>query len=165
MAARDCFYVSRVAADERNNAALEPALPLSELREYIDRLHGKGAADALTLNHALKPFHPSYFDGSGPRYSFRHEWCPAAFAIGAAPSPFCPQPLPARVEPVIRPDALVRFFTRPCESFFTERLGVRFIGAEQSLEDIEPMVLDELEKWKIRNVLLEATLEIGRAHV
>lgn len=163
LAARDCLYISRVAADERSNAALEPAVPLSELREYIDRCHGEGSAAALTVRHALKPFHPSYFDGSGARFSFRGEWCPAAEAMGAAPSPFCPAPLAQRPEPVIRPDDLVRFFQRPCETFFSARLEVRFDKVEESVEDIEPLELGTLEGWSLRRDLLEASLS-GREH-
>ena len=159
IAARDCLYISRVAADERSDAPREPAVPVSELREYIERLHGEEAAAALTLKHALKPFDPSYFDGSCERYSFRGEWCPAARAIGSAPVGFCPQPLQPKPgdEPAIRPDALARFFTRPCESFFNERLGVRFPEAGETLEDVEPMALDELSKWKVRSTLLAAS--------
>ena len=158
MAARDCLYISRVAADERSDAPCEPAVPVSELREYIDRLHGKDAAQALTMKHALKPFDPSYFDGSGRRYSFRGEWCPAARAIGSPPMRFCPQPLQPRAETVILPEALTRFFTHPCESFFTERLVVRFPQVGETLEDVEPMELDALAKWKARNTLLEDAL-------
>jgi exodeoxyribonuclease V gamma subunit len=159
MAASDCLYISRIAADERSDARREPAVPVSELREYIDRLHGEDAAKSLTLKHALKPFDPSYFNRGGARYSFRGEWCPAASAIGSVRGPFCPQPLATRVDTVVRPEDLARFFSRPCESFFTERLDVRFPEVDASLEDIEPMELNALAKWKLRDELLEASLE------
>ncbi|MBK8992378.1 MAG: exodeoxyribonuclease V subunit gamma [Gammaproteobacteria bacterium] len=67
LSARDCFYISYVARDERSNEARERAVPVSELRDYIDR-HWAAAPDdspasaALTRRHRLKPFHPAYFE-------------------------------------------------------------------------------------------------------
>lgn len=165
LSARDCFYISYVARDERSNEARERAVPVSELRDYIDR-HWAAAPDdspasaALTRRHRLKPFHPAYFEAGGTLFSYRHEWLPAARA-GAAPLPFCPEALPGRaVEELALPE-LLRFFRNPCQGFFNIRLGVRFGEAEEMATDNEPFALDGLTAWALRDEMLATALAGG----
>ncbi|MFM7275179.1 MAG: exodeoxyribonuclease V subunit gamma, partial [Gammaproteobacteria bacterium] len=74
VAARDCLYLSRVAKDQRNDEAQEPALPLAELRDCVDLRCGEGTSERLTRKHPLMPFDPLAFDPANPQRSFRQEW-------------------------------------------------------------------------------------------
>ena len=165
LSARDCLYLSYVARDERSNDEREPALPVCELRDYIDRhwtaADGSGpAAASLTRRHCLKPFHAGYFEPGGALFSYRHEWLPAARA-GATPVPFCPAPLPELALEELTLAELLRFFRNPCQGFFNVRLGVRFEEAEDMAADSEPFALDALAAWALRDELLATALEGG----
>ena len=163
LSARDCFYVSYVARDERSNDAREPAVPVCELRDYVDR-HWRASAGAataaLTRCHPLKAFSPEYFRPGAALFSYRHEWLPAARA-GAAPAAFCPAPLPARAITGLALGELLQFFRNPCQGFFSARLGVRFAAAEEMAADEEPFALDGLGAWELRDELLAAALAGG----
>lgn len=169
LSARDCLYISYVARDERSNEQREPAVPVCELRDYIDRhwaatQDGAGAGAALTRSHRLKPFHAAYFEPGGALFSYRHEWLPAARAE-AAPAPFCPEPLPACAIAELTLAELLRFFRNPCQEFFSTRLGVRFEEAEEMAADSEPFALDGLAAWALRDELLATALAGGDAEV
>ncbi|MBK8991713.1 MAG: exodeoxyribonuclease V subunit gamma, partial [Gammaproteobacteria bacterium] len=169
LSARDCLYISYVARDERSNEQREPAVPVCELRDYIDRhwgatQDGAGAGAALTRSHRLKPFHAAYFEPGGALFSYRHEWLPAARAE-AAPAPFCPEPLPACAIAELTLAELLRFFRNPCQEFFNTRLGVRFEEAEEMAADSEPFALDGLAAWALRDELLATALAGGDAEV
>ncbi len=167
LSARDCLYISYVARDERSNEQREPAVPVCELRDYIDRhwaatQDGAAAGAALTRSHRLKPFHAAYFEPGGALFSYRHEWLPAARAE-AAPAPFCPAPLPACAIAELTLADLLRFFRNPCQEFFNTRLGVRFEEAEEMAADSEPFALDGLAAWALRDELLATALAGGDA--
>ncbi len=165
LSARDCLYISHVARDERSNEEREPAIPVCELRDYIDRHWAAAdtaspAAAVLTRRHRLKPFHAGYFEPGGALFSYRHEWLPAARGE-AAPAPFCPAPLPARAIAALTLAELLRFFRNPCQGFFHARLGVRFEEAEEMAADSEPFALDGLAAWALRDELLATALAGG----
>ena len=162
LSARDCLYLSWVARDERSDEAREAALPMSELRDYIDQhwhrtACGRDASAALTRQHRLKPFDAAYFCGDATLFSYRHEWLPAARAE-AAPEAFCPEPLPPRTIEELPFAELLRFFRNPCQGFFSGRLGIRFEEAEAMAEDCEPLGVDGLGAYALRDALLEAAL-------
>ncbi len=162
LSARDCLYISRVARDERGNAEREPALPLSELRNYLDAWwlaaeDGRAASTVLTREHRLKPFDRAYFEKDGTLWSFRSEWLPAA-GEPAAPEDFCTQPLPAPALTELALDALLAFMRSPCRGFLEQRLGVRFAHSDEADADEEPLALDTLERWQLREALIGTKL-------
>ena len=165
LSARDCLYISRVARDERSNAALEPSLPLAELRDYLDAHwhHGEGArpaSAALTREHRLKPFDRAYFAPGHALASFRAEWLPAATGAAGATA-FCAAPLPAPLQEPgedLALDAVLGFFRNPCRGFLEQRLGVRFARVGEASEDQEPVTVDHLAQWQLRERLATAVL-------
>ncbi len=157
IAARDCLYISHVARDERSNAAREPALPLSELRDYLDRHWSPGAADALTRRHHLKPFNAGYFRPDSGMFSYRREWLPAARPCRQQLR-FCTEALAPLPEAALALDALARFYRNPCRAFFNERFGVRFAEPGEVGQDCEPFALDALQAHAIKGELVQAAL-------
>lgn len=164
LSAREHLYLSCIGRDEQGNGAREPALPVQELRDYLDRFwlpaaDGRAASARLLREHRLKPFHPDYFGADGPLHSYRHEWLPAARGDGAA-QPFCAEPLPPRpgagAELALR--ELLRFYRNPCAGFFEQRFGVRFTEPEDVAEDREPLQFGGLERWGARRTLVELAL-------
>jgi len=164
MSARDCLYISHVARDERSNDEREAALPVNELRDYIDRHWERGngegsdglASASLTRNHRLAPFHADYFTAD-KLFSYRHEWLAAARAGNEATS-FCAEPLPPLPRDALSLGELLQFFLNPCQGFLSQRLGIHFERLEEGSEDCEPLVLDGLEGYALRSALLDAEL-------
>lgn len=158
LAARECLYISRVARDERSDAAREAAVPVSELRDYLDAHHGAGTAERLTRRHHLKPFHEDYFRPDAALPSYRAEWVPAVQpGSGVAPR-FCAEPLPRVAAGPLALVSLENFFRNPCKGFFTGRFDVRFAEADNPAEDSEPLALDILQKHALKHELAEAAL-------
>lgn len=167
LSARDHLYISRVARDERNDSRREPALPLSELRNYIDDWwrpadDGRPASATLTREHRLKPFDRAYFEEGGLLSSFRSEWLPAAHERSSA-GIFCAQPLPTPAIDELALDTLLAFMRNPCRGFLEQRLGVRLGYGEELDADEEPLALDTLEQWQLREALLNTVLAGGSA--
>lgn len=159
VAARDCLYLSRVAKDQRSDESQEPALPLAELRDYIDLRVGAGTAMRLTRQHPLMPFDPRAFDAGNPQRSFRREWLPARDALGTLrEESFGREALPARALPAPRLEELLAFWRNPARALLVERWGVRLDDAEASPEDREPLELDPLEKHQLKEEILEGLL-------
>lgn len=165
LSARDCLYISRVARDERSNTPLEPALPVAELRDYIDA-HWRVADDSrpasrlLTREHRLKPFDRSYFQAGQPLQSFRHEWLPALAGTGGYTT-FCERPLTKPAVGEVGLATLLAFFRNPCGGFLGQRLGVRFASIDEAPRDEEPIALDSLVSWQLREQLIGTALGDG----
>jgi exodeoxyribonuclease V gamma subunit len=158
LAARDCLYISRVARDERSDAAREAAMPVSELRDYLDAHHGEDTAKRLTRRHHLKPFHPDYFRPEAPLPSYREEWVPAVQPGNGAAPRFCAEPLPPVAAGPLALTSLESFFRNPCRGFFAGRFEVRFAEANNPAEDCEPIELDHLQLHALKRELAEAAL-------
>ncbi|MBP8926870.1 MAG: exodeoxyribonuclease V subunit gamma, partial [Pseudomonadales bacterium] len=162
IAARECLYISHVARDERSNARREPALPLSELRDYVDTHWSKDATGSLTRSHHLKPFNARYFEPGGELFSYRREWLPAA-RPGARAAGFdgaTLAPLPAAALTV---DELTRFYRNPCRAFFVERFGVRFHEPGDVAQDCEPLALDTLQEHGLKRELVNTAFASAEA--
>ena len=81
LAARDVFHLSYVGRSLRDNAALPPATPVSELVDYLApaiACDERDARDRLIVSHPLQPFSPDAFDASDPkRQSFDEPYAEA----------------------------------------------------------------------------------------
>jgi exodeoxyribonuclease V gamma subunit len=164
VAARDCLYLSRVAKDQRSDELQEPALPLAELGDYIDRRCGKDTVKRLTRQHPLMPFDPRAFDATNPQPSFRREWLPARDALGKRQGAvFGREALPPRAGSTPRLDELLAFWRNPARALLAERWGIRLDEGKASPEDREPLTLDALEKHRLREELLAGLVGEGES--
>lgn len=162
VAARECLYLSRVARDPRKDEAQEPALPLAELRDCIDRRCGEGTSERLTRQHPLMPFDPRAFDARNPQQSFRHEWLPARHALGTTrESGFVRETLPSRPLGKPRIQELLAFWRNPVRSLLRERWGIWLEEGDRLPEDSEPLALDALELHRLKDELLRGMLGGG----
>ncbi len=176
LAAQETLYISYVGRSIQDNSEKVPSVLVSELLEYaaqgycVEGDEGLTSADSaanlirsLTYTHPLVPFSPDAFRGKQP--SFAREWLPAARGEGDAVAPFMSGSLDESwLEPVdgvltVELAELQRFWRLPVQYFFNRRLKIWFEGQADALDDFEPFALDNLDRFRLRQSLLETMLE------
>ncbi len=158
-AAGDVFYLSYGGSDARDGSVREPSPVIAELLDAIERMHGEPVRDQLCVQHPLQPFSPRAF-GAGDdggieprRFSYRKEWAmPAAAAVQANEPPFVTAPLAMDAPELLElPDrnALQAFFANPAKAWLQDRLGLRLITREETVDDREPQGRDALRRYAV----------------
>lgn len=158
LAVRERLYISWVGRSIRDNTERPPSVLVGQLRDHLAsawRLAGNGdLLHALTTEHPLQPFSRRYFSGSGPLFSYVHEWAASHRAPVAQP---LEQPLGAYLaDAALNLEKLQRFLRDPVKHFFTVRLKVHLDETEQAELDSEPFALDGLQRHQIQQALLQA---------
>jgi len=164
LAAQENLLIFYRGQDDQRQKQYPPALPVCELRDYIqDHYQMEDTSELLsqlTCRHLLHPYSPEcYGSGAcGGLFSFNPYYHPVAVKLAKkelpAVKPFAgdiPEsgfPLPQRRKtPVLQLSELIRFFQNSSEAFLIQTLG--FPGAEWTQRkhaDLEPVELNELEK-------------------
>ncbi len=155
-------------------------------RSFPQTPSGLSPSDSMTTEHPLQPFSPNNFrpDLPSPRAPFaRRAWSfdgrllqgsRALLQGGAQPPAFFPTQAPTGITAVSQPAAtpdgterereeiplteLVRFFKNPTRYLLQRRLKVDLAEYGSQMSDREPVALDTLERWSIRNELLQSRL-------
>jgi exodeoxyribonuclease V gamma subunit len=144
---------------------------------------GESPSDSMARSHPLQPFSPRNFKPDLPSsrpprtprpWSFDNRLLQGARALrrgGVEPPVFFPTPAPTGGRVTIEPDSgtdggerdleeipldeLVRFFKNPTRYLLQRRLKVNLAEYGTQVQDREPVALDELERWSIRDELLK----------
>jgi exodeoxyribonuclease V gamma subunit len=165
-------YVGRSAV---HNKELPPSVVVNELLDYLSQAfvfpEAKSAKQFLLTEHPLHAFSPRYFSASGANdgfFSFSEANAEASRSISArrAPAmpPFITEALP-QIEELNRNlelRELIDFWGNPSRYFVRRRLGLTLRKTGDCLNDNEPFQLDNLEKYLIKQELLEEELEAGQ---
>ncbi len=161
-AAGDVFYLSYGGSDARDGSVREPSPVIAELLDAVERMHGEHVRERLCVQHPLQPFSPRAF-GAGDdggveprRFSYRKEWAmPAAAAVQANEQPFVSAPLAMDAVEFEPPDrnALQAFFANPAKAWLQDRLGLRLVTREETLDDREPQGRDALRRYDVIKAL------------
>jgi exodeoxyribonuclease V gamma subunit len=165
---------------------------VSQLRDEIDLLWGKGTAGRLTTVHPLQPFSRAYFEAGSGLLTYAKEWRAAQskLPVGAdsdrdgspettprsetAPTKAWIDLLPplesANGVPVITLTQLARFLRKPVGAFFRERLQVHLEGERSELHDEELFGLAGLDLYQLidhelQHVPTELSADTLPAHV
>ena len=158
LSARQVLYVSWSGRSVRDNSEQPPSVLVSQLRDEIDLLWGKGTAQTLTRVHPLQPFSRAYFEEGSGLQTYAQEWRAAQHASPRcarddqdSPGPWRLPPLPAAngQAPVITLAQLARFVRQPVAAFFRERLQVHLDGERSELHDEERFSLDGLHLYQL----------------
>jgi exodeoxyribonuclease V gamma subunit len=90
LSARQVLYVSWSGRSVRDNSAQPPSVLVTQLRDEIDLLWGKGTAKRLTTEHPLQPFSRAYFEVGSGLQTYAKEWRAAQTTnptpVGARPA-------------------------------------------------------------------------------
>ncbi len=161
LSAEENLYISWIGRSIRDNSERPPSVLVSQLRDFLAQrwtLANDCLLSALTVNHPLQPFSPSYVEGdaNSPLFTYVKEW-------------FQPKEQPPDMPQVIAPLArftlttltLAGFLRTPVKSFCRESLQVQFALPSLDLDDHETFILDGLDQYHYRALLL-SVLEPGR---
>jgi len=170
LSARDLLYISYIGQSVRNNSEIPPSVLVSELLDTVQRsflFSGDESAERrLVTLHRLQAFHPAYFCKESPLFSYSQDNFHALghFAsAGGDVRPFIDAPLaePSAEYKTVSLERLIRFYENPAAFFLAERLGIRFGNAKLPLEEREPFSVGALERYFIRQELLDEELKGG----
>ena len=174
LSARKAFLVTYTGRELREDSNIPPSVAVSELVDYLAR---RFADDEVALRHPLQPFNRKYFDaadepitGSHSRevhFSYSGPMALAAAAVRdrAASTAREPRlhgtlPPPERTESEVELAELIRFAAHPAKHFAQTRLGLRLeIEAEDPAKDEEPLELNYLEQWQLKDGLFDLLRE------
>lgn len=168
LSARDVLYLSYVGQSVRDNTPLPPSVLVSELLDAVERgfefPDGEDAASRLVVRHRLQGFSPVYFTADSKLFSYSADNFRAlAGRDSVTERPFIEEPLDdlADEERTVTLEDLARFFANPAAYFLERRLGLKPSVAHQPLEEREPFEAAGLERYAMRQDLLEVLLEHG----
>ena len=171
LSARECFYVSYLGQNVQTNETVPPSVVVQELLDTMDEANGdsvgceestRGEDGGRVVRHRLQSFSPEYFrtDRAAHQLSSysRDAYDSAQALIGERRNRrafLSSELMPPAVEEVISLDDFVRFFEKPTRAFLQRRLGL-YLGSDvEILQTREPVDLDDLERWKIGDVILQ----------
>jgi exodeoxyribonuclease V gamma subunit len=172
LAARRKLVVLYSGRDPRTNEKKPPCVPIGELKDLVDQSFvvpatTKSAGAWMTAEHPLlavspRNFLPEHRTASGEllALSFDRRLLSAARARREKLPPPAFFAMPVQRAEADEPtevtlDELERFFKHPIEHFVQRQLKIRLSDEGGSVPDREPIELDGLERWKLRNALLE----------
>ena len=162
LAAREHLIVTWQGPSPSEERGVEPAAPVAELVASVRALVPAGAE--VVVQHALQPFSPANF-APERAWSFDRRYARGARATLAprtAPAAHWPVPCPPEAHATpsgdTELDALVELVRRPARWFCRRRLGFTLAERHDLEPDREPIELDNLEKWQLRNTLLDQAL-------
>ena len=167
LSARDRLIICYTGRGARDHRVQPPAVPVDELLDVIDCTapageNGKPARERVVVRHPLQPFSPGLFEGGGRSFDERQlraarRWIKARQGQVEVPGIFAgagPLELPADLEREVDVDRLARFFQHPIQALLQRRLQIWLPEGEDPVADREPMELDGLEQWAVRDQLL-----------
>lgn len=192
LSARQVLYVSWSGRSVRDNSEQPPSVLVSQLRDEIDLLWGKGTAGRLTTEHPLQAFSRTYFEEDSGLQTYAKEWRAAqsAYPAGVVSDREALAEKPSRSEtaltgssvdllpplesaqgvPVITLIQLTRFLRKPVGGFFRERLQVHLEDERSELHDEELFGLAGLDLYQLidhelQHVPTELSADTLPAHV
>lgn len=163
LSARDSLYISWVGRSVRDNTDQPPSVLVAQLRELLanhwqlaDGRSGKELLSHLDTVYPLQPFSRRYFDGSG-LFTYAREWREIHRDITAEDEEMAPWS-PDEAIPLT---LLGRFLRHPVNTFFADRLGVRFIDELEEAPEQEPFSFDQLQQFQLGQSLIDTVVAEG----
>jgi exodeoxyribonuclease V gamma subunit len=175
LSAQEKLIISYVGRSAIHNKEVSPSVVVNELLDYLDQAfvfpQGKSARGFARTEHPLHAFSPRYF--LAPRaderlFSYSEANAEASRSINATQATemprFITEALPQIEESTrnLELRELVEFWGNPSKYFVKRRLGLTLRKTDDCLSDSEPFELNHLEKYLIKQELLEEALEAGQ---
>jgi len=167
LSARQHLHISYVGQSAKDGSEIPPAVPVSELLEYLRRGYalrdggGMDLAALLVTRHRLQPFSPDYFALAGPLFSFDPGLQAAVIASSQGrtpPPPFLAAPLaPTETGPLLVSD-LLRCFANPSRFFLERRLGLTLRSLRSAAVEREPFAVAGLDAYGLQQQLTRLLL-------
>jgi exodeoxyribonuclease V gamma subunit len=163
LAARDRLVLSYVGRSQKDNAERAASVVLDAFLDAAERHWGPEARRRLVVQHRLQPFAEDYFRPDGPLHSYAVQHRVRRAEQGRDAQPFLdgdPLPLPDGDGPLeVTLHALVDAWTNPSRFVLRQRLRLSLDLDESALTDDEPVTLDSLQAFNVRQTVLEGLLD------
>lgn len=151
LSARQYLYISYVGQSAKDNSRMPPSALVDELLDYIEAgaEWPEEVRSKLVTKQPLQGFSRKYEMGDERLYSYLN-----------TPVEETPVTKQGKVmEPVVKDevslDELVRFFKNPFKEYYNKVLGIYYHDEQVLLSDTEIFHLDNLQKWNLKNELLQ----------
>jgi exodeoxyribonuclease V gamma subunit len=167
VSAQDVLYLSYTGQDVRSGDALPPSTLIGELLEFLHHFHFPMLSAAelrrqIVTEQPMQPFSPRYLEPPGSRaaarvFTFDRGWLAAAEAMGGprtAAVAFADGSTLAQSPPeLVELRALQKFFEHPARFFLRDVLQIPLEPPADRLADEEPLALDSLSEYQLRQRL------------
>lgn len=163
LSARDALMIFYVGQSIRDNSEKPPSVVV---RELLETLGGRAAAERLLVRQPLQPFSHRYFAGDPELFTYSEE---AAVAVAGAPgalvrvaggAPPLPAPDDLRMPDL---DTLAEFYRHPARFWVRRRLNAAIDERPPPPDDVEPMELDSLDAHILRERIAASLEATGKA--
>ncbi len=162
LSAQSHIYFSYVGQSDRQDTEFPPSVVLREFMDYLEEYHGLKSEDLVT-EHRLQAFSPKYFQGEKWfSYSQTQQQIAQQLQNGdEVPASFLDENLPEPPEDwkQLSITDLVSFYQHPAKYLLKNRLGIYLREDEVPVEDREPFALEKLDKYHVKQDLLEHFLQ------
>ncbi len=165
LSARKNLIISYTGQNMQDNSEILPSALVSDLLDYIDQgftgPEGTAVSSLISTRHHLHEFHPEYFGEHKNLFSYSQENYLAAQALGTnqQASPFINGELELpEQQKEISVNELINFYKNPVKYFLEKRLCLKIPEKNFASEESEPFTIDSLDKYKIKQDLLEKRL-------
>ena len=167
LSAREQFYVSWVGMSAQDNSELPPSVLVGQLHDHLNAGWGAHCAAALTVTHRLQPFARCYYTETSEHFfSYAKEWLSVQQTpepIGAAApavDPAIPVLADFIAEAAFSLTDLSLLLREPAQLLARRRLGVFLEAVEQTSSDTEAFIVDGLQAWHVKDVLLAGIMHL-----
>lgn len=165
LSARRNLIISYTGQNLHDNSEILPSALVSDLLDYIDQgfvsPEGTAVSSLISARHHLNEFNPEYFGEHKKLFSYSQENYLAAHALGTnqQASPFIDGELglPEQQKEITIND-LIDFYKSPVKYFLEKRLCLKIPQDNYASEESEPFTIDSLDKYQIKQELLEKKL-------
>lgn len=167
ISAREKLYISYVGQSIQDNSEIPPAVPVSELIDYIEQGYGINCGnirDHILIKHRLQGFSPWYYNKDSAFYSYsvqNFNACRTAVKERRDITPFFSGSLPEPGEEgkTIYVQDMIRFFQNPARYLLTQRLGIYLKDENNIIEEREPFELAGLDKYQAGDEIIRRILQ------
>ncbi|MCZ2100198.1 MAG: exodeoxyribonuclease V subunit gamma [Chitinophagales bacterium] len=151
MSAEDRLYISYIGQNIKDNSTLPPSALVDELIDFISG-HSDNPDDIrknFTQKHPLHSFSRKY-NAQNPRL---YAYIPKSKKSILWTMNQEIHEIPTKTE--IQIDRFIAFFKDAIRAYYNQTLNIYFEEIDYSLSETECFELDTLEKWKIKNQLIQ----------
>ena len=169
LATRSRLHLSWTGFAAADGSFREPSSVIEDLLRYVDGQVTDLAGNrlnrsAIVLEHRLHGSDPAYFNGQLPRSYDRLAWAAVsarrardAGELAPTIAPFLQGDSGVEAPASVAPDDLRGWLIDPAKAFAETVLGLRF-SRHETLPECEPIELDNVEYWELRQRLLETVI-------
>jgi exodeoxyribonuclease V gamma subunit len=157
LGARSAFHASYIGRGERDDEERPASVVVNRLVDVLERMGAQRGA--IVVEHPLQPFSPRYRPEPLRAASFAKEWLFEPKRT-APTRPFAATPRSAETPEAIALADLIRGLCNPARRYLNA-LGVASHRLDEPAKDEEPLALDGLEQWRLKDALLARWLATG----